>query len=100
MFVESLGDILIDFPDAEQYYNPRSRRWFLQSRTWSYWFDFDKNRRTEMLQHLIWQSFDEIFNLLNANREMFDYKAFRFLRDHELREIDLIQTLVRFYKNS
>jgi SpoVK/Ycf46/Vps4 family AAA+-type ATPase len=100
MFVESLGDILIDFPDAEQYYNPRSRRWFLQSRTWSYWFDFDKNRRTEILQHLIWQSFDEIFNLLNANREMFDYTAFRFLRDHQLREIDLIQTLVRFYKNS
>nr|BBE24833.1 ATP-dependent zinc metalloprotease FtsH [Raphidocelis subcapitata] len=51
MFVPSIGDLIIDFPDAEQYYNPRSRRWFLQSSSWSYWFDFEQEFRTSIYQH-------------------------------------------------
>jgi hypothetical protein len=36
---ENLGsDLLIDFPDSEQYYNPRQRRWMLTKGYWSYWF--------------------------------------------------------------
>lgn len=99
MFVQSLGDLVIDFPDADQYYNPRKRRWYLHSNSWSYWFDFEKNLQKEISEHSILQCFTKTSNLLNSNREMFDYLSYRFLRYHQLKEIDLIQTLVRFYKS-
>lgn len=98
MFVESLGDVVIDFPDADQYYNPKSRRWFLQSKSWAYWLDFEKYHREEISQHYILHCFAESSELLNTNREVFDYLAFRFLRYHQLNELDLVQTLIRFYK--
>ena len=98
MFVQSLGDLVIDFPDADQYYNPRQRRWYLNSSSWAYWLDFEKTHRTEISQHSILQCFTKTSHLLNENRELFDYLAFRFLRYHQLKEFDLVQTLVRFYK--
>ena len=98
MFVQSLGDLVIDFPDAEQYYNPRSRRWFLHSSSWHYWFDLEKNFKDEIFQHYIMQSFTKAFALFNGDRELFDYLAFRFLRDQRLKEIDFLQSLIRFYK--
>ena len=99
MFVQSLGDLVIDFPDADQYYNPRKKRWYLQSDSWSYWFDLEKNFQKDISEHSILQCFTKTSNLLNSNRELFDYLAYRFLRYHQLKEIDLIQVLVRFYKN-
>jgi SpoVK/Ycf46/Vps4 family AAA+-type ATPase len=98
MFVQSLGDLVIDFPDADQYYNPKQRRWYLNSSSWAYWLDFEKTHRTEISQHSILQCFTKTSHLLNENRELFDYLAFRFLRYHQLKEFDLLQTLVRFYK--
>lgn len=98
MFVQSLGDLVIDFPDADQYYNPKQRRWYLHSSSWAYWLDFEKAHRTEISQHSILQCFTKTSHLLNENRELFDYLAFRFLRYHQLKEFDLVQTLVRFYK--
>lgn len=98
MFVQSLGDLVIDFPDADQYYNPKQRRWYLNSSSWAYWLDFEKTHRTEISQHSILQCFTKTSHLLNENRELFDYLAFRFLRYHQLKEFDLVQTLVRFYK--
>nr|YP_009238428.1 cell division protein [Kirchneriella aperta]AMO00963.1 cell division protein [Kirchneriella aperta] len=99
MFVQSLGDLVIDFPDADQYYNPRQRRWFLHSNSWNYWLSFEKNLTHEISQHYILHCFTKTSNLLNQNRELFDYLAFRFLRSHELKEIDLLHILIRFYKN-
>ena len=99
MFVQSLGDLVIDFPDADQYYNPRKKRWYLQSDSWSYWFDLEKNLQKDISEHSILQCFTKTSNLLNSNRELFDYLSYRFLRYHQLKEIDLIQVLVRFYKN-
>jgi len=99
IFVQDIGDLIIDFPDADQYYNPRSRRWFLHSKSWSYWLDFEKNLQTEISQHFILQSFTKTSTLLNFNRELLDYLAFRFLRYHSLKELDLIYILIRFYKN-
>ena len=98
-FIESLGDLVLDFPDSDQYYNPRSRRWFLGSTSWGYWLDFEKNLRTEISQHFILQSFAKTSNLLHFNRELLDYLVFRFLRNHSLKELDLIHVLIRFYKN-
>lgn len=99
MFVQSLGDLVIDFPDADQYYNPRSRRWFLHSDSWAYWLSFEKNLTHEISQHYILNCFTKTSNLLNENRELFDYLAFRFLRYHQLKEIDFLHSLIRFYKN-
>lgn len=98
MFVQSLGDLVIDFPDAEQYYNPRLRRWFLQSTSWNYWLSFDKSLKQEISQHYILFCFTKTSNLLNSNRELFDYLAYRFLRYHQLKEMDLLDILIRFYK--
>nr|AMN09283.1 cell division protein [Ourococcus multisporus] len=100
MFVQSMGDITIDFPDADQYYNPRSKRWFLHSTSWNYWLSFENNRRQEISQHYILYCFTKTSHLLNLNRELFDYLAFRFLRYHQLKEIDLLQILSRFYKTN
>lgn len=100
MFVQSLGDLVIDFPDAEQYYNPRLRRWFLQTTSWNYWLSFDKNLKQEISQHYILYCFTKTSNLLNSNRELFDYLAYRFLRDHQLKEIDLLDSLIRYHKTN
>jgi hypothetical protein len=97
MFVKSLGDVFLDFPDAEQYYNPRNRRWFLQSKTWSYWLNFE-NMREQISEHFLMECFTQISELLHSNRELTDYLAYRFLRNHQLHELDLLQVLVRFYK--
>ena len=98
MFIESLGDISLDFPDAEQYYNPKSRRWFLNSKSWESWQSFEKIPRTEIAEHCLFSCFSKISNNLNENREFLDYLAFRFLRYHNLQEIDLLNFSVRFHK--
>lgn len=100
MFVQSLGDLIIDFPDADQYYNPRTRRWFLNSMSWHYWADFEKMRRVEISQHYILQTFVKTSTVFHENREMLDYLAFRFLRYHSSKEVDLLQTLTRFSQGS
>jgi SpoVK/Ycf46/Vps4 family AAA+-type ATPase len=98
MFIESLGDVSLDFPDAEQFYNPKSRRWFLNSKSWEYWQSFEKISRTTIAQHCIFSCFTTISSHLTTNREFFDYLGFRFLRYHNVQEIDLLNFSVRFYK--
>ena len=100
MFVQSFGDLLIDFPDADQYYNPRTRRWFLNSPSWNDWFDSEKTYQFEISQHYLLQTFVKTSKLFDSNREMFDYFAFRFLRSHYLKEIHFVQILTRFHKSS
>jgi hypothetical protein len=58
--------IAIDFPDAEQYYNPRAKRWFLQSQISNYWQSFEKDLRHEISQHYILYCFTK-------NDQYFDY---------------------------
>ena len=98
MFVQSLGDLVIDFPDTEQYYNPRMRRWFLHSSSWNYWLSFEQNLKEEISQYSINQSFIKISTLFHENRELLDYVSFRFLRYHTLKEIDVLPCLIRFYQ--
>jgi hypothetical protein len=35
-------DVLLDFPDTDQYYNPCRRRWFLTKGYWSFGYNLDK----------------------------------------------------------
>lgn len=42
--VVDLVNCIIDFPDSEQYYNPKERRWMLSSGYHSFWFDIEMNK--------------------------------------------------------
>jgi SpoVK/Ycf46/Vps4 family AAA+-type ATPase len=77
-FVQSVGDINIDFPDAEQYYNPRNRRWFINSQgdndKWTYWFNIQSDFK-DIYSHYIYECFTKVFKFLNENREIIDFYA-------------------------
>jgi len=71
-FVQSIGDIQIDFPDSEQFYNPRNRRWMLTNGDWNYW----SNRHGEMNEiyfHYIYECFTKTYSYLDKNREILDF---------------------------
>jgi hypothetical protein len=97
IFNKSLGDLLIDFPDADQHYNPRHRRWFLQSSYGGYWNTFDKTMTEEISYHFMIQCFNKAYDFLNNEREILDYFAHSFLQKGILNEIHLVTTLSRFY---
>lgn len=99
IFNKSLGDLLIDFPDADQHYNPRHRRWFLQSSYWGYWNTFDKTMTEEISYHFMIQCFNKAYNFLNNEREILDYLAHSLLQKGILNEIHLITILSRFYNS-
>ena len=40
-FVPSFGDVQVDFPDSDQFYNPRNRRWMLTKGDWNSWFNVE-----------------------------------------------------------
>lgn len=90
-------ELTIDFPDTLQYYNPRYRRWFLNSTFSNYWLNFEKSFSYEIYNHNINQSFNKTFTYLDQNREILDYFSYIYLRNGQLIEIDLLTTLARFY---
>lgn len=97
MFVRSIGDLVIDFPDAEQYYNPRNRRWFLNSSSWGYWLNFEKTFSEEIAYHFMVECFHKSFNYLQNQREILDYAAHLYLQEGVLKEIDFVMLKSRFY---
>jgi hypothetical protein len=108
-FVErEARDILLDFPDADQHYNPRNRRWVgntnspfgtisMPSLTGS-----ENAFYSEIYSHFIYDSFVKAFNIYEQNREVFDYYAFHICKQglhchlHEFERLKLIQ---RFLQN-
>nr|WVD55979.1 cell division protein [Tetradesmus bajacalifornicus] len=105
-FEKSLNEtfeLTMDFPDAEQYYNPRNRRWYFHGKSFtknhknlSYWFTFDMNLQYEIYYHYLMQSFHETFQYLDKNREMFDSFVFYLLQKGFLKEIDCLMIISRF----
>nr|YP_009184846.1 cell division protein [Jenufa perforata]ALO62855.1 cell division protein [Jenufa perforata] len=95
-FTESLGDIMIDFPDPEQYYNPRSRRWMLSSGSWADWNSFEKTLNEEISYHYINESFNKAFTFLENYREILDHLAYKLLKNGFLKEIDVLNIFNRF----
>nr|YP_009629571.1 cell division protein [Chlorococcum tatrense]AYQ94355.1 cell division protein [Chlorococcum tatrense] len=79
-FVESIGDLLLDFPDADQHYNPRNRRWLLTKGDYHNWFNFEKNFYNEIYTHFIFDSFIKAYHLYEENREALDFYAFYILK--------------------
>eukprot|EP00882_Tetradesmus_deserticola_P000019 GHRQ01000020.1.p1 GENE.GHRQ01000020.1~~GHRQ01000020.1.p1 ORF type:complete len:3641 (+),score=1421.03 GHRQ01000020.1:8842-19764(+) len=96
-------ELTMDFPDAEQYYNPRNRRWYFYGKSFinnskniSYWFTFDMNLQYEIYYHYLMQSFHETFQYFDKNREMFDSFVFYLLQKGFLKEFDCLTTISRF----
>jgi hypothetical protein len=97
----------MDFPDAEQYYNPRNRRWFFKSninsqyaeklgRNSPYWSIFEKDLQYEIFSHFLMESFYQSFSYFEKKREMLDFFAFHLLSKGFLKEIDFLTTFSRF----
>jgi hypothetical protein len=100
-------EFLMDFPDAEQYYNPRNRRWFFKSKSNSqyaeksvmnstFWSIFEKDLQYEIFSHFLMESFYESFSYFEKKREMLDFFAFHLLSKGFLKEIDFLTTFSRF----
>nr|AMN09141.1 cell division protein [Rotundella rotunda] len=91
------GEFLLDFPDADQHYNPRQRRWFLHSNSWNYWLSFEQILQYEIYYHFIMESFNSAFIYLDQQRELLDAFASLFLQKGYLKEMDFITFSSRFY---
>ena len=100
-------EFLMDFPDAEQYYNPRNRRWFFKSNMNSqfteksvmnstFWSIFEKDLQYEIFSHFLMESFYQSFSYFEKKREMLDFFAFHLLSKGFLKEIDFLTTFSRF----
>eukprot|EP00879_Flechtneria_rotunda_P000025 GHRR01000040.1.p1 GENE.GHRR01000040.1~~GHRR01000040.1.p1 ORF type:complete len:4009 (+),score=-479.29 GHRR01000040.1:2478-14504(+) len=107
-------EFTMDFPDAEQYYNPRNRRWYFYGKSaregtnyprnfstnrknnFSYWLTFDVNLQYEIYYHFLMHSFHESFHYFDEQREMVDYFVFHLLRKGFLKELDFLTTNSRF----
>lgn len=98
-FVQSIGDINIDFPDSEQFYNPRNRRWILSNGDWNYWFNIQAELK-DIYSHYVYDCFTKAYNYLNQNREIIDFYA-EILHQTplttELKESDLLNLYKRFF---
>lgn len=108
-FVErEARDILLDFPDADQHYNPRNRRW-VGNTNWEVGTistpsltNSQNSFYSEIYSHFIYDSFLKAFNIYEQNREAFDFYSFYICKQglnahlHEFERLKLIQ---RFLNN-
>jgi SpoVK/Ycf46/Vps4 family AAA+-type ATPase len=86
----SSQDIQIDFPDPDQYYNPRSRRWILNSGYWATWNNVSTLMMLNFSSYYLLQNFQKTYNYLSNQREMLDYFSYLFLKYGNLKEIDFL----------
>ena len=87
-------DILIDFPDPEQYYNPRNRRWVLTKGLWANWENLVTPKTapdSSFFTALVLNKFQKTLTTLSYHREQLDYFSYLFLRYGNLQELDLLQ---------
>jgi SpoVK/Ycf46/Vps4 family AAA+-type ATPase len=99
-FIESIGDLLLDFPDADQHYNPKNRRWLLTKGDYHNWFDFEKTLYSEIYTHFIFNSFVKAYHIYEKNREILDFYSFYVLRKglyNTLNEFETIKLYKRFF---
>jgi hypothetical protein len=87
-------DILIDFPDPEQYYNPRNRRWVLTKGLWANWENLltpQTAADSSFFTALVLNKFQKTLTTLSYHREQLDYFSYLFLRYGNVQELDLLQ---------
>jgi hypothetical protein len=108
--VDTQKDYKIDFTDAEQYYNPRIRKWILKSSMNSIGgtalgLSAELKQPVpetiftyEIYYHFLMQAFYKTYNYFDKNRELLDYFVFKYLLKGSLLELNSIFMLTRFYK--
>nr|QIA46932.1 cell division protein FTSH [Volvulina compacta] len=72
-------DVLLDFPDTDQFYNPRRRRWLLNKGYWSFWFNFDKVYSEEIISTMVLESIIQTYTYLHNNTELLDFMTSKYL---------------------
>jgi hypothetical protein len=72
-------DVLLDFPDTDQYYNPKRRRWLLNNGSWSFWFNVDKLYSEEIVTTWILESLIKTYKYLHKNTELLDFVTNKFI---------------------
>jgi hypothetical protein len=98
-FVQSIGDIHIDFPDSEQFYNPRNRRWMLTNGDWNYWFNIQAELK-DIYSHYVYECFTKAYKYLDQNREIIDFYAETLHQAPlatDLKERDVLNLYKRFF---
>jgi hypothetical protein len=96
-------EFLMDFPDCDQYYNPRNRRWFFKvsskkdlTENSTFWALFEKDLQYEIFYHFLLESFQENFSYFDKQREMLDFFVYNLLQKGVLKEFDFLTTFSRF----
>jgi hypothetical protein len=100
-------DFLIDFPDADQYYNPIQQRWFsrnlqltkntseapLGQNNWKTWFDLEKGLSSDIINHFVFETFSRTYNIFDQNRELLDHFVTKLSRKTKIQEIESIDKM-------
>jgi len=88
-----IEDIIIDFPDPDQYYNPRLRRWILTNGVWANWntiANWKTGKSSQFASNLLMQYFQKTYTSLSFYREKLDYLSYLFLRYGKIHELDFL----------
>ena len=110
------GDFLIDFPDADQYYNPIQQRWFscnLQLTkasmptecggdspstppspySWKTWFDLEKGLSSDIINHFVFETFSQTYSIFDQNRELIDHFVAKLSSKTKMQEIESLDNV-------
>lgn len=96
-------EFVMDFPDCEQYYNPRNRRWFFEVNSTNDSFQnetvlsmFEKDFQYEIFSHFLIEAFYKNFSYFDTQREMLDFSVSNLLQKRTLKEFDFLTIFSRF----
>jgi hypothetical protein len=98
-FIDKIGDLLIDFPDADQIFNPRQRRWLLNSKNSTYMHNLTSNQNImlqQVYEHFLIEAFTTVYSLLNKNREALDSLVYHFMKFGYAKEINVLNLINNF----
>jgi hypothetical protein len=91
------SEAIIDFPDAEQFYNHKTRRWINTNGSWNYWFDYSFSDSTTYKNHYIFECMTNAYKCLDQNRELLDYYVISVLeKGKNLNEFEIITLFKHF----
>ena len=96
-FIEKIGDIFIDFPDADQFYISQNRRWLNTNQNWSSWFDYDQSIYQEYYSHYIYDCLINAYKCLDQNRELLDYYVISVLEKGTGQNLESVISQVEIY---
>jgi hypothetical protein len=96
-FIESLNeDMYMDFPDTEQYYSPRNRRWMLHDESWQYPDRWTEQGRSEFYRQMVLECTSRGYAWLDERREAVDSLAWTLLQKGRVYDLHLIYAWKRF----